>query len=281
MSFVFGNRKALAWGLVLALLLGLASLARAAGPAAPTVQLMAHRGFTLRQPENSLGSLRAARALGLAGAEVDLRTTRDGVIVLMHDKDLKRTTNGSGLVEEMTLAQLRALRLKDRQGRLTSQGIPTLAEALALVRAWPGFMLALDLKHADTGRVASLVLKNGLREQTIFFVSDPREVDLARAVKAADPRLQIAVDLLFWWRIEDLPAFACRALGADYLFASEWFFPKRGFQEAKKAGAKIIVFLWGDKRLAQRAARAARLGADVISSDRPDKLLGLFPPRRP
>ncbi len=256
--------------LALLILLGLAGQARA-GEAG----LFAHRGFCLHHPENSLASVKAALDLGLLGTEIDLRTTRDKALVLMHDPTVDRTTDGTGQVKEMDLAQVKKLRLKDKQGRVTKEAPPTLAQVLELAATRPGFELALDLKAVDPAKVAQEVAASDIRDRVIFSIDAPQKVETIRAIRKVDPELKICVDLLTWWKIEGLPSFAAKALEAQALFASEWFFPRWGFAEAREAGARVMVFLWGEHDLLSRARRAVDLGAQVVSSDRPDLLLEL------
>lgn len=255
--------------LLSALLLAIPGLCAAAGLDWAKVEIFGHRGFTLHQPENSLGALRAAHEIGLHGSEVDLHTTADGVLVLLHDDTVDRTTNGRGSIAGMSLAQARALILTGPG----NQRIPTLDEALELIASWQNFRLVLDLKAADAAGVARRVAAKGLYRKVVIFTGSAENVAPARAVKAVDPRVQISVDLLSWWRIEGLPRFAARALDVDYLFASEWFFPERGFSEAAQAGAGVMAYLWGTQNLPARMERAVNLGAQVISCDRPDVLL--------
>jgi glycerophosphoryl diester phosphodiesterase len=246
-----------------------------AAPAPLDVRLFAHRGYTREAPENSIAALRAAVALGLAGSEIDLRTTRDGVVVLMHDATVDRTTTGSGPVAAMTWTDLRRLRLKAADGRITGESVPELSAVLRFAAEHPGFSLVFDAKEVDLAAVGRRVLAAGLQDRITFFVGDPLAVDRVRAVKQVDPRLRISVDLLGWWKIEGLPTFARRALDADALFASEFFFPRFGFREAKEAGAEVQVYLYGSTGLPERLARAAQLGADVASSDHPELLVSL------
>ena len=78
-------------------------------PAAWPVRTVAHRGANAVAPENTLPAARAAFAAGTDWVELDVRTTADGALVAMHDADIARTTDGKGLVVDMTLADLRAL----------------------------------------------------------------------------------------------------------------------------------------------------------------------------
>ncbi len=72
-------------------------------------RVIGHRGAMGHAPENTIASIRRAAALGAAWVEVDVRLTADGRLVLMHDATLGRTTDGEGLVQEATLAEIAAL----------------------------------------------------------------------------------------------------------------------------------------------------------------------------
>jgi glycerophosphoryl diester phosphodiesterase len=86
------------------------------GPARPMV--VAHRGASVEQPENTIAAFEAAIDAGADAVEFDVRLTVDGHAVVMHDPDVSRTTDATGLVSEMTLEEVRKL------------GVPTLEEAL-------------------------------------------------------------------------------------------------------------------------------------------------------
>jgi len=93
--------------------------------------VVAHRGASAEQPENTLAALERAIDVGASAVEFDVRLTADGEAVVMHDPDVGRTTNGSGLVRDLTLAQVRALRIEGTDGQ--THDVPTLTEALALL----------------------------------------------------------------------------------------------------------------------------------------------------
>ena len=95
--------------------------------ATPTPLVVAHRGDPRRHPENSVLGFLAALDAGADAVELDVRLTRDGVPVVIHDATVDRTTDGTGLVRGMTLAELRRLRLR---GGGPVDVVPTLREAL-------------------------------------------------------------------------------------------------------------------------------------------------------
>jgi glycerophosphoryl diester phosphodiesterase len=252
----------------------------AQGPELLPVRLFAHRGFTRVLPENSMAALDAAAALGIAGAEIDLRTTSDGHVVLMHDAAVDRTTTGTGAVNTLTWDALRALRLERPDGTATGEPVPDLDAVLAFLAKRPGFAVAFDAKAIDVAAVGRRVSAAGLQDAVWFFIDDPLDVARAQAVKRADPRLRLSVNLMSWWKVEGLPTFVAQSLAADALFSHEFYFPRFGgtFAEAKRAGAQVQVYIPGADNLPARLREAVRIGADVVSTDRPDLLAGLVVP---
>lgn len=93
--------------------------------------IIGHRGASAYAPENSLAAFALAFQQGADGIELDVHLTADGQIVVLHDDLVDATTDGHGLVEELTLAQVRALRLRARGATaFTDERIPTLTEVL-------------------------------------------------------------------------------------------------------------------------------------------------------
>ncbi len=119
--------------------------------------VIAHRGDAAAAPENTLAAFAAAIDAGADGIELDVHPSRDGALVVHHDYYLDRTTDGTGLVSDHTLAQLRAL----DAGAWFSEAfvgevIPTLEEALSLARG--RVRLEIELK-GSTGPFLDQVLK--------------------------------------------------------------------------------------------------------------------------
>lgn len=131
------------------------------------IWVAAHRGFSEKYPENTMEAFKAAVELGVDQIETDVRITADGELVLHHDAAVDRTTNGTGLVKDFTLAQLKELDAGIKKGeQFAGCKIPTLIEFLDWVKTLPETMtLDLELKeytHVDEAtayEVADRVLK--------------------------------------------------------------------------------------------------------------------------
>lgn len=129
-----------------------------------------------------MAAFRECIEMGIDIIELDVRCTKDGVLVLMHDRTVNRTTNGTGAVDSMTFNEIRKLRLKHK-GNLTSEQVPTLEEALNLARG--KILVDLDIKTADcTQTIMETVTKTNTVGLAFFFV--PR-AENAKFLKDKNP----------------------------------------------------------------------------------------------
>jgi len=153
----------------------------------PTVLVVAHRGVHAGErsgrryndrttlPENSIASIEAAIAIGCDMIEVDVRRTKDGRFVLLHDTTLDRTTTGSGRVDEATLADLAKLRLLDIDGVHTEHRIPTLEAALEACRG--RILINLDKTGRHTAACLAIAERMGVADHVVLK-GRPREMPL-------------------------------------------------------------------------------------------------------
>lgn len=132
------------------------------------IMVVAHRGVWTYAPENSLKAIQRCIDVGVDVVEIDVQKTKDGQLVLMHDKTLDRTTNGTGKVSDHTLAEIKKLRLKSNCGiNWKQQEVPTLEEAMLLAKNKIKVNLdkTLDVLFAEAFQV---IKKTGTLDQTIF-----------------------------------------------------------------------------------------------------------------
>ena len=135
------------------------------------IMVCAHRATEVGFPENSLLAIQNAIDLGIEMVELDIRETKDGELVLMHDATITRTTSGSGNVSSYTLQEIKQFNLKQENGSLTTQKIPTLKEVFDLARGKIYINLDLDSK-APFAKVYPLAKQYGMLKQVMFYNKD-------------------------------------------------------------------------------------------------------------
>lgn len=138
----------------------------------PRPIIIAHRGCWRGATENSIAGLKSCIQKGIDAAEIDIRTTKDGALVLLHDVDLDRTTNVTGPLSDYKLAQLSKVTLRERNGgpgaNLTEEPVPTFAQALRVAKQ--GLILFLDIKCRDCeDQVRAAVEAEGAQDWVVFI----------------------------------------------------------------------------------------------------------------
>lgn len=237
-------------------------------PSSPeNVLVVAHRTCWRQAAENSLEGLEACIRQGVDIAEVDVRRTRDGVLVLMHDPTVDRTTNGSGRVSWLTYAQLSGLRLKAGRGGaeapMTSYRIPTLEEALR--RADGRIMLEIDIKGSSQP-VHAFLRKQG-RTDSIVLGTDT----------GFDPRLKVRWRLSVEPRDNSVRRLRLPDGARPFAVSAHWNRlpdPDGAFARVRAEGGRIwSVTLTGKRDTPATWERYIRTGNCAIHTDRPDRLI--------
>lgn len=133
----------------------------------------AHRGLSSLATENTVTAFRLAANAGFPAFELDLRTTRDGEVVVLHDPALERTTNGNGRVSEMTYDEMR--------GYTTPHGpVPRLDDLFSALQDWHG-LWNLEVKALKATEPAlHLADHHDLLDQSLVSSFDPRALEIAR-----------------------------------------------------------------------------------------------------
>lgn len=137
-----------------------------------SVMVAAHRGDWRNAPENSLRAFEYAAAMGCDIIELDLKKTKDGTIVIMHDETINRTTNGTGKPADYTLQEIKALRLKNGLGRITNNQIPTLKEVMIALKA-SKVLVNLDKSYNYYHEAYAILKETGTLKQGIFKADVP------------------------------------------------------------------------------------------------------------
>jgi glycerophosphoryl diester phosphodiesterase len=237
--------------------------------AAKPVQFVCHRGANTLAPENTLEGARICLDQRFQYVELDVRTTADGELVVIHDPDVKRTTNGAGLVIDMDLAQIKALDAGGwfRQGAAGFR-VPTLAQMLDVVRGRAG--LYIEVKHADPAQLLTLVEERDMLADCFFWGFDTAAM---RQIRALSPG---AIMMAPRWMYASVAA-AIDAYGAQIV---EFDATKDDLSEAAlchELGVKSMIYSQAQDWDVLETQLA--LGADLMNLDRPDraKIIASYP----
>ena len=136
-----------------------------------SVIVVAHRADWRNFPENSLEAIQGSIDMGVDMLELDVQRTKDGVLMLMHDHNLDRMTNGSGDIAETTWEEISKLNLKDHQGNLTEYKVAKLEDALLLCK--DRIMINLDKADRYFDEVFAMLEKTGTTNLIVMKGGQP------------------------------------------------------------------------------------------------------------
>ncbi|MCA9042585.1 MAG: glycerophosphodiester phosphodiesterase family protein [Planctomycetaceae bacterium] len=238
----------------------------------PKIQVVAHRGHHTRAPENTIQAIQSAIDIGCDFVEIDVRTTADGKLVLMHDSSVDRTTTGTGKISTLSLQEVQQLDSgikKDPAYKGTL--VPTFREALRTSKGKIG--IYLDHKDADVEQVVPLLKEFGMIENTIVYCGS---TDILKAYKQLAPEIRLmtghpetAEELINL--MEDLHP---ETLDGNI---RDWTAPQA--ELARKLGAELWFDCLGDTDTTDHWNRALELKATGIQTDHPEKLIGYLKSR--
>ena len=215
-----------------------------------------HRGARAYEPENTLRSFKKAVEMGVDAVELDVRKTKDGQLVVIHDTDVKRTTDGEGLVSKLTLKEIKGFSAEK------GEKIPTLTEALDFLDK--KVKIVVELKEAGVEeQVLVEVREHGLRKNVVLvsFLEDA-----LRRVRELDKEVETG---LIYVRHKN-PVKAALDLEASYLLPLYRFTHTANVQKAHENGLKVIVWTINKP---EEVAEYVKKGVDGIASDKPDILM--------
>lgn len=237
-------------------------------------ELVAHRGYTLHYPENTLAAIEAAVRAGAHYVEVDVQLTADGVPVLMHDRNLERMCGVTGMVHEFTIGRLRNLRASEygRFGyRYAQVPITTLAELVRLLQRQPQVTAFIEIKRAAVERFGvPAVLQKVVRaieqvQRQCVLISYSQEFLLGAREKGYH---SVGVILEKW---TDRESEAARNIRPEFLFCDAVDLPRWG--KLNVAPAKLAVYEITDP---QQAITLARRGVEFIETFAIGEMLAAF-----
>ena len=242
----------------------------------PRPLVIAHRGASAVAPENTLAALDAAVEAGADGVEIDVRLTKDGRVVVCHDRRVDRTTAGRGPVGSYTLAQLKELDAGSWFGpRFRDQRLPTLEEVLDSLPT--DVLIYVEMKARGPAawplvhKVAEVLRAAGQWERVMVAGFNPLAMTLLRMVEPKVVRGYV------WSRRHPLPL---SARWLSTLVRPQWLAPDRGTFTPKVLrrfhSQGLPVIAW-DIDSGGDMGRMADIGLDAVVANDPEALVRQLP----
>jgi len=250
------------------------------------VMVAAHRGDWRNAPENSILAIKNCIKMGVDIVEIDVRMTKDSVLVLMHDSELNRTTTGKGAISDWTLDSLETIFLRNGQLRATRHKIPTLEQAMLVSKG--NILVNLDKCSGYMDEAYKVLVKTHTVNQAIF--KGLKDIDIVREqygnlldeiiympiIRKSTPQLNKHVD-------DFLTEY--KPVAFEVLYSTDDSPMFEVISNIKKSGSRIWVnTLWPslcgehDDDLAvdnpdDSWGWVIKQGANIIQTDRPELLL--------
>jgi glycerophosphoryl diester phosphodiesterase len=224
------------------------------------VQITAHRGGAIKAPENTLAAIRQAIQDQSDWVEIDVQESKDGVVMVAHDSDLKKVSGANLKIWEGTADELRAIDIGSSFGpEFHGERVPTLEEVLKACRGKTRVNIELKYYGHNTNleeKVVDLVEANGMESDVVIMSLNSEGI---AKVKSLRPH----------WRVGLLTAVAMGDLtrsDADFLAVSTKLANRRFIQAAHQAGKDVHVWTVNDRRM---MSTMISRGADNLITDDP------------
>lgn len=243
------------------------------------IYVAAHRGWSEKYPENTMEAFRAAAEIGVDQIEIDVRITKDGELVIIHDATVDRTTDGSGKVNEKMLSEIKALDAGIKKGEeFKGCRIPTLIEFMEFVKDLPDMTVDFELKeypvegneeiaYSVCDRVMKIIDEYGYTDRCVVNTFHARLHEYIHVKYGNKYRQHVYYPPAYLGDYEIDPysyAYCCcmfRSIEKDYAWMK-----KKGVQPW--AGASV--------KDAETVDQAIQDGAELITCNNPDEILRLL-----
>lgn len=254
----------------------------------PDILVVAHRADWRNAPENSLQAIKNCIEMGVDMVEIDLKKTKDGRLILMHDKKIDRTTTGKGVPQDYALEELNKLRLRNGAGHKTAHPIATLEEVMNLCKG--KILVNIDKGYDYFQEAYQILKKTGTIDQCIIKSDYPYK-------KVADEHADVLEKMTFM-PVANLDKPEAETIIDDYIrnlkptvfelvFSKDSAETLRLIRKVQDSGAKVFVnAMWPElcgghdddkaveeKKYEQSWGWLVQQNIGLIQTDRPKELL--------
>lgn len=228
--------------------------------------VIAHRGNHVNVPENTLASYEEAIKSGADYVEVDLRTSKDGMLIIHHDDTVDRMTNGQGKVSEKTWAELQSLQLKNpKPNDPTAYRIPEFREVLRLCKN--RINIYLDFKNADVAETWKQIQAEGMDRQVIVYIN---KIPDYKKWRNTAPQLPLMTSLFEEVKNKDQLRYF---LGQVKIEALDNIHDKEMVQTAQNDGVAVWLDVQNPSEGPQTWESALQKGVNGVQTDHPEELV--------
>ncbi len=220
--------------------------------------IVAHRGASAYEPENTLRSIRRAIEMGADAVEVDVRMTSDGVPVIMHDPTVDRTTNGKGEVRYMSLEEMESLDAG------LGEKVPRLDEVLDEVKGKVDLLIELKVDEASLPAL-KLVEDRGMIDSVLFISFSIRALE-----SVLRSQFKAHTGLIYSkpgdWIVR------AKQIGCEFILPKYHLATRKAIDLAHRSHLRVIPWVIDDLELAKELKDR---GSDGIATNRPDIMVSL------
>jgi glycerophosphoryl diester phosphodiesterase len=231
--------------------------------------VIAHRGDHTAAPENTLKAFQDAIATGVDFVEVDVRSSKDGELVVMHDATVNRMTEARGKVEEFTLQELKKLTVADKQRpELGKHSVPTFAEVLDVCKGKMG--IYIDFKGGDVAKAWRMIRDRQMESRVIVYINEP---DQYPAWRAQAPSVPLMVSLPDSVRDEGSYKKFHQAVNADIMDGGFEDYTPELVKAVNRNGQVVWVDVQSKNEDAAHWNKVLALGVQGMQTDHPRELV--------
>jgi len=225
--------------------------------------VIAHRGSHLIKPENTIASIEEAIALGADYVELDLRTTKDGHLVLLHNDRVDQWSNGKGLIKDLNFEEAKKLILTGKDGSLHQ--IASFEDALKTCKG--KINIYLDFKAAEAEKAYRVIKKAGMEHQVLVYVGSKSDYISWQKIAPQMPMMS-RLDPVITTEQDLLQFFEKTPLEAIDKIPNETLLPV-----LKKMGISIFQDVQKASEMPEDWDKAIKYGVQGLQTDHPEALI--------
>lgn len=222
------------------------------------VMKIAHRGGFAFAPENSMQAFKNALKKNIDGIEFDIHLTKDKRIIVMHDNNVKRTTDGYGLIKDLTFEQIKLFHQKN------NENIPTLQDVLNIIEH--KCICKIDVKSEGMEKQLIEIIKKYKIENRVIITS--KILNILKKIKDIDKNIKTEMQVWMPWNSDEMIDNA-KKINADIIAPNYLMCTKETVEKAHKNNLKVHVWTVNKQKDIEKMKK---IGVDGIISDFPNRI---------